>query len=435
MIFVGSRQTRAICLTASLYEEYGEKLKSASGELGLAIISEGELKAGKYQVVANISETFERSGDLSYLVASEVFLPVMDGEGIKLMRESELADGQLAVAVNGLYAWQEKYPLKENHYASCTVLEENFREKVAQVCEQVFGGCEPSLDGAMIGAVGDLMLMRGIEDILIGEADGVERVFNDTLPFLQNDLMIGNLEGAVTRRNEAWNKTYVFKFDERALPALKQAGFDYLGVANNHCYDYGEAGFKDTLDALKRYDVATSGGGLNKTEAEQFYRFQINGRTYSVLSCGAFPVERSGFNGKTMATATENRAGILWYSEEVLELVKQEKALGHFVVMAMHAGIEYDRSPSNEQRRMYRALCDAGADIVFGSHPHVIQAVEYYGSSLIVYSLGNFLFNGMDGYPGATDTEVVRVGVLNGKIRYVEIQEVKIHGASVRCRK
>ena len=154
-----------------------------------------------------------------------------------------------------------------------------------------------------------------------------------------------------------------------------------------------------------------------------------------VISCGAFPVERSGFNGEKTATATESRAGILWQSDDLLEDIKTEKKAGYFVIVNVHGGEEYHFTPSKKQRSFYEALCDSGADVVFGSHPHVLQPTEWHGKSLIVFSMGTFIFNGMENMRGGTDSELVKIGVLDGRIAYVEQYPAKIKNNGVRLKK
>lgn len=80
-------------------------------------------------------------------------------------------------------------------------------------------------------------------------------------------------------------------------------------------------------------------------------------------------------------------------------------------------------------------MCNAGADVVFGSHPHVLQSIEWYGKSLIVYSLGNFLFNGMEEMPGATESEIVRLGIVDKRIAYCEIYKAELKGKSVSLKR
>lgn len=352
-------------------------------------------------------------------------------------------NGSRALPVDGVYAGQDNYKLTVTKNAVCTVYVEKIANKLNEWCRKNLHSPDSNTTGTsdhkgpvFIASVGDIMVARGTQDILMNDKNGVEKVFTDTLPVLRNnDITIGNLEGVVTEQTKNATKTYTFKFKKAMLPFLKAAGFNYFMQTNNHCYDYGEAGFKDTLAALKEYDIPTSGVGHNAEEAKQFYHKTIDGQTFAIISCGAYPVESTGFNGKTMATATETRAGILWQSDELIKTVSAEKQAGNFVIVNVHGGEEYHFTPSKSQRAFYEQLCDAGADVVFGSHPHVLQKSEWYDGKLIVYSQGNFLFNGMGGMNGATDSEIVRLGIVAGKIAYCEIYPAKLGTTSVSLKK
>jgi poly-gamma-glutamate synthesis protein (capsule biosynthesis protein) len=173
---------------------------------------------------------------------------------------------------------------------------------------------------------------------------------------------------------------------------------------------------------------------MNAPEAAEPWRTEIGGQRFSVISCGAYPVENSGFNGKKTAAAAESKAGILWESERVNEIVRAEKTSGAFVIVNVHGGQEYVRTPSAGQRRFYESLCDSGADAVFGSHPHVLQPTETHGSSIIVYSLGNFVFPGMQGMSGAEESMIVRLGVYRNRIVSREEFPAKLSGISVGLR-
>ena len=342
---------------------------------------------------------------------------------LNLTTTTKLPKGNRALPVDNLYADNPSYRLRIITGILCTITEEKPAEAIFAYCEKLFIPAEikEKQELVTIAGVGDIMVARGVQEILINDKDGLNKVFNDTLSLLQGaDFTIGNLEGVVTESWKNATKTYTFKFKKEVLPKLKEAGFDYLMQTNNHCYDYGENGFKDTLAALKEYNIPSSGIGYNDEEAKKFYRTKIKGLPVSVISCGAFPVERSGFNGEKTATATKERAGILWKNDELFEQIKKEKKAGNFVIVNVHGGEEYHFSPTKKQREFYEKLCDNGADVVFGSHPHVLQPTEWHGNSLIVFSLGNFIFNGMEGMKGGTDSEIVKIGVLDGRIAYVE---------------
>lgn len=286
-----------------------------------------------------------------------------------------------------------------------------------------------------VSAVGDMMLGRGVQDSMFATKKA-ETVFTDTMPILkESDYTIGNLECVVTERNLKTPKTYNFKVSKESLKYLSEAGFDYLMMTNNHSYDYGEEGFKDTLKAVAEAGFATSGAGYTKEEAMKFYRTILNGQHYSILSVGAYPVENSGFNGEKQATATDTRAGVIWKSPEVIELVKEEKKTGAVIIINVHAGSEYVKKPNAVQQSFYKELCDAGADVIFGSHPHILQPVEMYNGSLIVWSLGNYIFPGMDGMAGATDTMIIRTGFNKNKLIYYRKFPAWIDNTKVRLKK
>lgn len=343
-----------------------------------------------------------------------------------------IKSGERALTVGGSYAGDENYQLRENVYAVCHFFDNAKAAEIDAWCARVFSLKESAQKPVFVAAVGDIMVGRGVQEILLNEPDGLEQIFGSTLPVLQkNDILIGNLEGAVTDSNANAIKTYTFKFNKKVLEPLKKCGFNYFMLTNNHCYDFGEQGFTDTLDALKEFGIATSGAGRNLEEAEKFYHTEINGQKFSIISCGAYPVENSGFNGKKQAAATESKAGILWQSDKLIEAVKAEKNAGYCVIVNVHGGEEYHFKPNESQKSFYERLCAAGASAVFGSHPHVLQTSVWNGGSLIVYSLGNFVFNGMEDMNGAEESEIVRLGIIGGKIVYCEHYPAKLDKTKV----
>ncbi len=277
----------------------------------------------------------------------------------------------------------------------------------------------PQVNVTWIAAAGDMMLQRGVQDMLLSSYSGPSSVFNDLLPRLSSfDLLMANLEGAVTSGNGLVNKSYNFKFSPGNLPVLKQIGFDYFSLTNNHAYDYGQKGFIDTLNNFKAAGMPTSGVGMPIEEALRPAIFSINNTEYRILSVGAYPSEQNGFDGLKQASVTENRPGILWFDQKVLDHIRTFSSKPGIDIIMVHGGHEWQRNTDTEQRKKYRSLIDAGADIVFGSHPHVIQGVESYKNGIIYYSLGNFVFNGMEDMPHAEDSMLAVLGIVGDKILY-----------------
>ena len=368
------------------------------------------------------------SPDRARIVSRDYLVPTGSG-CMKLL--SALAPDETALPLDGRHLGDPDYPAISFR---CARLVARSGKAVPERLEHWFTRAfpiPPEEEPVFISAVGDLMPGRGVESLLARE-DGLELVFGDTLPILRSsDLMIGNLEGAVTSGSAKATKSYTFKYSPMILASLKDAGFDYLMTTNNHSFDYGAEGFADTLKALRGAGFATSGAGANLAEARRFWRTTIRGQPISVLSMGAYPVERTGFDGSKTAAAGAAKAGILWESPEIPELVREEKETGAFVIVCVHGGEEYRTVPSERQRAFYRKLADSGCDVVFGSHPHVLQPIERRGRSLIVYSLGNFLFPGMEGMPGAEESEIVRLGVTKGRIVYREVYPARLSGTRV----
>jgi len=280
-----------------------------------------------------------------------------------------------------------------------------------------------------IGGVGDMMLQRGVQELLIHKGiAGMHTVFQDTLPVLQQqDLLIGNLEGAVTRHGEPVPKSYNFRFLPQVLPWLREAGFDYLSITNNHCYDFGSRGFLDTLHYLEEYGLLTSGAGRTPQEAYTPVEISIKGTDITVLSAAAYPQEKNGFDGRSQAQVTDSRPGIIFSGPRVLETLRRISSPDSIDIMVAHGGEEWHSSPSEEQQQFYRAGIDAGADIVFAHHPHVLQGMEAYKGGLIAYSLGNFIFPGMYEMLHAEESMILSAGFYDGQLLYLQPYPVDIN--------
>ena len=362
--------------------------------------------------------------------------PGVGAEGEPVPLES-IGLPRVAEAVDGRYADHSAYPLVDQVVVTLDLsVTDAFDPELILQIEQWYEGLPDHRERPevqWIGGVGDMMLQRGVTRLLDRE-DGLDVVFGDVLPELRRvDLMLGNLEGAVTTRGTAWAKTFTFRFHPRVLPSLEAAGFDYLSVVNNHSYDYGAIGFADTLAYLAQSPIATSGVGQTPEEAAAASVLELGAAEARVLSVGAYPVERSGFDGARDTAVNENRAGVLWAEGRnpaakafALEAMRDAFGPDTLDIVMVHGGAEWATAPSEPQRRLYREYVDAGADIVFGHHSHVTQGIEAYDGALIVFSLGNFVFPGMFLTEYGEESKLVRVGIADGEIRYLEMLPVRI---------
>lgn len=142
---------------------------------------------------------------------------------------------------------------------------------------------------AWIEAVGDIMPARGVDRALIARG-GLERVFGDTLALLRGSgFLLGNLESSAASSGTAQDKSYTFRFLPDAVGALKQAGFSYLSLANNHTFDFGLPGFLQTLAALSTWKIMTSGAGqTGKKQADRRWQRSAR-RKYASSPSAHFP--------------------------------------------------------------------------------------------------------------------------------------------------
>lgn len=208
------------------------------------------------------------------------------------------------------------------------------------------------------------------------------------------DLTFVNLESPLTNRGQPADKDFVFRGPPEAAQGLVDAGIDVVTLANNHVFDYGLTGLEDTWAALADAGVEQTGSGENESQARSPAILTVNGLRIAFLGYVNTPPDSvSGFVvADTKATAAS--AGVAWLSPEVIaEDVAKAKKEADLVVVAFQAGVEYTEAPIDLQTDSAHAAIDAGASVVFGHHPHVLQGIETYNDGVIVYSLGNLVFD------------------------------------------
>ena len=201
------------------------------------------------------------------------------------------------------------------------------------------------------------------------------------------DYRIGNLECPIATVGQPMeSKIYSFRAHPRVLPMLERY-IDAVSVANNHSGDYGKAAFLETLAQLDSKGILHFGGGANATSAHRPLWLERNGLRIAVLGYNEF--KPRSFEAGAMTP------GIAWSEDShvVSDIRAARKAGADVVIPFMHWGWERETTPSERQRKLARKMIDAGADIVVGSHPHVVQGAEIYKGKPIIYSLGNFIFD------------------------------------------
>jgi poly-gamma-glutamate synthesis protein (capsule biosynthesis protein) len=234
--------------------------------------------------------------------------------------------------------------------------------------------------------VGDVIFADNVETAL--KANGYDYPYRNVRDYLENaDLTIANLETPLTERGTAAVKEYAYRSTPRAIPAFKEAGFDLVNLANNHILDYGTSGLLDTFDHLDKAGIRWFGAGRNAAEAFKPVIVEKKGIKLAFLGLSKVVPTQDWKAGK-------DRPGVAdTYALKVpLEAIQNAKKQADLVIVVAHWGIERKDQPEKYQRDFAREYIDAGADLIVGGHPHVLQGFENYKGKWIAYSLGNFIF-------------------------------------------
>lgn len=236
-------------------------------------------------------------------------------------------------------------------------------------------------------AVGDIMLSRYVAK-KIKKLNDLHYPFVGVRDSLRNaEIVFGNLEGPITAGREIRGGEMVLRADPGIEQALQAAGFNILSLANNHMLDFGSPGLQDTQKYLKQAGIKGVGAGRDQTEAYAPVLHEEKGIRFAFLA----------FSERWLAPASvaqEDRPGIAAMDlSRMIQAVAAARSQADFVIVSMHAGQEYSKNPDHSQINFAHQAIEAGADLVLGHHPHVLQKLEKYQQGFIFYSLGNFIFD------------------------------------------
>jgi poly-gamma-glutamate synthesis protein (capsule biosynthesis protein) len=206
------------------------------------------------------------------------------------------------------------------------------------------------------------------------------------------DLTVVNLETAVTTRGEReTTKAFTFRATPTAFRALKRSGVDVVTMANNHALDYGQVGLADSLAASRTAGLPVVGAGVDEDAAFAPYVATVKGRRIAVL--GATQVLDD--NLAAAWTAGPGKAGLASAKDEdrLTAAVRAARAAADVVVVDLHWGTELVSCPTTRQRELAARLAGAGADVIVGSHAHVLLGGGWApGGAYVHYGLGNFVW-------------------------------------------
>jgi poly-gamma-glutamate synthesis protein (capsule biosynthesis protein) len=211
------------------------------------------------------------------------------------------------------------------------------------------------------------------------------------------DIGFCNLECVLTDLPRPKSRGFVFRADPRNAEFLERAGFDLVSIANNHVLDCGIDGYREMVAALQSADLTPVSGEPVIQEA--------NGLTLGALAYDLVETRRV---------------------DGMLEAVAELDRLADIVIVSLHWGVEYTLSPADWQVRLARELVDYGADLVLGHHPHRVQGIACYGGAVIVYSMGNCIFDQRD--PLGNESVVLLIELTEYGVHQVTILPVSITG-------
>jgi poly-gamma-glutamate synthesis protein (capsule biosynthesis protein) len=239
-------------------------------------------------------------------------------------------------------------------------------------------------------AGGDVMLSRYVAAIM-EQQRSVDYPYEDIRGIVRSaDVAIANLENPVGPGNRMPHTGLVFRANPPTIEGLKNAGFDMLSLGNNHMSDNGEAGIETTLNILTGAGFKISGAGRTEEEARAPAFMDIGNKRIAMLSYG------DPRFANQVHFATDTAAGIARATaENMIEDVAQARSEADLVIISLHAGAEYLDTPDPAQQALLDDAVNAGADLVLGHHPHVVQPLTNNNGTWVISSLGNLVFDQM----------------------------------------
>lgn len=220
------------------------------------------------------------------------------------------------------------------------------------------------------------------------------------------DIFMVNQEFPFTNRGTAAeDKQFTFRIPPEEVSMLTEMGVDIVTMANNHILDFGPEGITDSLAALDGAGIPHVGAGENLEQAKKLEILEVKGKKIGFLG-----VSRVYMAASWAAGADHPGVFSTYDPTMALQEIRAAREKCDYLVVYVHWGIERNTTPEDYQRSMGRQYIDAGADLVVGSHPHVLQEIEYYNGKPIAYSLGNFVFGS-----SIPETELLKVVLKDGQ--------------------
>lgn len=285
-------------------------------------------------------------------------------------------------------------------------------------------------DGLTLAAVGDVVLAR--ED----PAGAFARV----APLLRDaDLRVANCEVPLSNRGMPQHaKHEVLHSSSQMIAGLVAAGFDVVSLANNHTMDYGPEALRDTIEGLERHGIACCGAGADDAAAWRPAVLERRGLRVAFLSCASEAYLGYAAHPEKPGIAVIRRDPLYGPQavnpddlDRLVGAIRAARTAADVVVVCCHWGLSQSRALTVSQRAIARAALRAGAALVLGHHPHVLQGIQVAGRRAVCFSLGNFVFDLPPPFlgPATRRTMMVRAHLNRGGVSRLGLRPVRINGA------
>lgn len=263
--------------------------------------------------------------------------------------------------LNSMDFFEDKNAEETTSYFS-VVFEERNSKKAEEIKE---------LNGKTILFIGDIMLDRGVEYLI--NKNSAYYPFEKINQALKGiDIVVGNLEGPIVKDPPYFSDDSLkFAFSSEVINGLVFSNFNLLSLANNHTFDMNEDGFEETKEILQEAGINFVG---HPVYCDKEFLYQDNNLIFLAFN-KTFPFNCS--------------------DDETVKVIEETKKSNpdKFLIVIIHWGEEYQYTPSILQKQLAHRIIEAGANLIIGSHSHIVQGIEEYKGKLIFYSLGNFIFD------------------------------------------
>lgn len=266
-----------------------------------------------------------------------------------------------------------------------------------------------------------MMLGSWPEDVILEKGYGYPFEKIDSI-LKSGDIVFTNLEAPFGEGGAAFPKKYSFQVKPELVNVLETGHINLVSLANNHIMDFGEKSMLQTRALLEEKNIHYAGAGMNITQAREAATWRVGNRNIAFVAYSlTFPEE---------FWASDTSAGTCFPSHTfVYKDIRRLNAENDLVIVSCHWGQELLNTPKEYQVKLAHKLIDAGADLILGHHPHVIQGIEFYMGKLIAYSLGNFIFGSYSEI--ATESMILKIQIAEDNSISCKIVPINVYNAEI----